>query len=285
MNRTRAVDAALLSVLLLGLLWVSRHIAIGAWGYDALSYWPVDATDPYHHVAWREAGAWVYGPPLVAFRTLTGLVPWEVFLVGWTVLLAGTLLALAPGRAALLFLLPPVALEIYYGNIHLLLAGAIVLGFRWPATWAFVLLTKVTPGVGLAWFVARREWRALGFALGTTAFIAGVSFILAPGLWRDWVGVLLGSAGRETTWLGTLLGPLWLRLPLATAIAFIGGLTGYRWPVAVATMFAVPALWNITPSLLVALIPLVAMDRRDPLPSRWPGRRRVATTAGSPEPA
>lgn len=285
MNRIRALDVLLLATLVVGVLWVSTRVPIGAWGYDALSYWPVDSVDPYHHVAWREAGAWVYAPPLLSFRSLFGLVPWEVFLVGWTAFLAGVLLLLAPGRAALLFLLPPVALEVYYGNVHLLLAAAVVLGFRWPATWAFVLLTKVTPGVGLAWFVARREWRALGIALGTTALISGVSFVLAPHLWRDWVEVLMASSGRETTWLGTLLGPLWLRVMVATAIAFVGGLAGYRWPVAVAVMLAIPALWNITPSVLVALVPLVAMDRRHPLPACWPRWTRLAPTRGSAGPA
>lgn len=280
MTRIRAIDALLLAALVMGVLWVSTRVPIGQWGYDALSYWPVDPVDPYHHVAWREAGAWVYAPPLLSIRSLFGLVPWEVFLVAWTAALAGVLLLLAPGRAALLFLLPPVALEIYYGNVHLLMAAAVVLGFRWPAAWAFVLLTKVTPGVGLAWFVARREWRALGTALGATAVIAGISVVVAPQLWQDWFEVLAASSGRETTWLGSFLGPLWLRVPLAAAIAFVGGLAGYRWPVAVAVMLAVPALWNITPSILVALVPLVAMDRRDPLPSCWTRRLRLVPPAG-----
>ena len=51
-------------------------------------------------------------------------------------------------RVLWLLALPPVALELYHGNIHLWIAAAIVLGFRYPWTWAFVLLTKVTPGVG-----------------------------------------------------------------------------------------------------------------------------------------
>ena len=63
----------------------------------------------------------------------------------------------------------PVLFEFYLGNVHLLLALAIVLGFRWPAAWAFVLLTKITPGIGLLWFAVRREWRSLAIALGATA--------------------------------------------------------------------------------------------------------------------
>ena len=70
-------------------------------------------------------------------------------------------------RSALLVLaFPPVALELYHGNIHLLMAAAIVLGFRYPIGWSFLLLTKVTPGVGLVWFAVRREWRPLIIALG-----------------------------------------------------------------------------------------------------------------------
>ena len=34
------------------------------------------------------------------------------------------------------------------------------------------------------------------------------------------------------------------------------------------------SLWTGSLSILVALIPLVAMDRRDPLPAMWPGRLR-----------
>ena len=67
----------------------------------------------------------------------------------------------------------PVASEINAGNIQLMLALAIVLGFRWPATWAFVVLTKLTPGIGALWFALRRQWRSFGIAVGATLAIAG----------------------------------------------------------------------------------------------------------------
>ncbi len=70
---------------------------------------------------------------------------------------------------------PPVALELYHGNVHLLMAAAIVLGFRYPVGWSFLLLTKVTPGVGLIWFAVRREWRPLLIALGFTGALVAVS--------------------------------------------------------------------------------------------------------------
>jgi len=51
---------------------------------------------------------------------------------------------------AFVLMLVPVFVDLTVGNIHLLLAAAILLGFRWPWTWSFVLLTKITPGIGTA---------------------------------------------------------------------------------------------------------------------------------------
>ena len=67
--------------------------------------------------------------------------------------------------AAVLFI-PFASSEMALGNIHLLLALAIAVGFRSPATWAAVLLTKPTLGVCLLWFLLRGDWRRLGIALG-----------------------------------------------------------------------------------------------------------------------
>jgi hypothetical protein len=69
-------------------------------------------------------------------------------------------------------MLPPIADEITLGNIHAFMGLAVIAGLRWPGFWAFMLLTKVTPGVGLLWFVFRREWRSLAIAIGVTAAIA-----------------------------------------------------------------------------------------------------------------
>ena len=71
------------------------------------------------------------------------------------------LVALAGPATLFALLLPPVAAEINAANINFPMGLAIVAAFRWPALWAFPLLTKVTPGVGVLWFAVRREWRAL----------------------------------------------------------------------------------------------------------------------------
>jgi hypothetical protein len=280
-GRWRPINHGLLlgfGLLLIGLAAVG---SLGYWGWDARAYWAADVAHPYA-MNLGDRGAYLYSP---AFLQVVGpiarLMPLQVFLAAWTLGAIAALGWLGGRWAALLLLVPPVALEIWYGNIQLLMATAVVLGFRWPGSWAFVLLTKVTPGVGLAWFAARRQWRALTIALGTTAAVAGVSFVLAPALWSEWIGLLTDQAGRPALdQPGVLpLGPLWLRVAAAAMIALAGGLLGYRWPVAVATMLAMPVVWVHTPAMLVATIPLVVIDRREPLPPmvrlpRWRIGRR-----------
>ncbi len=122
----------------------------------------------------------------------------------------------------LLGLFPPAILELINGNIHLLLAAAIALGFRYPWTWSFVLLTKITPGIGLVWFGVRREWRQLGIALGATAAIAAVSFAIAPWMWQEWIDLLVAEAGKPAAPKAIPI-PLTLRLPIALAHRDLGG--------------------------------------------------------------
>jgi len=133
-----------------------------------------------------------------------------------------------------------------------------VVGFRWPAVWAFVLLTKVTPGIGLLWFAVRREWRSLGIALGATVLVVAVSAALMPGAWADWLALLVRLAGREGTWAAVPI-PFLVRLPFAVAVVVWGALTDRRWTVPVGGMLALPALWYGSLTMLLAVIAL-----RDP---------------------
>jgi hypothetical protein len=132
---------------------------------------------------------------------------------------------------------------------------------RYPATWAFVLLTKVTPGVGVLWFAARREWRNLAIALGATALIVAVSFALAPSLWSAWFTALTTLQGQAA---GEIPIPLIVRLPIAAAVVWWGAVTDRRWAVPVAAVIATPVLWIGWPAWLVvlfAVLPIVRWDR------------------------
>jgi hypothetical protein len=241
----------------------------------------VDPVRPYAH-AWGDYGAFVYGPPIAQAFAMLGALPWPVFLLGWTGLLLGVYAWMTRRYAVVLLgLVPAVILELLNGNIHLLLAAAIALGFRYPWTWSFVLLTKVTPGVGLLWFAVRREWRSLVIALGATALVAGISFILAPGMWRDWVDLLIAESGQPMSPKAVPI-PLTVRLPVAVLVVVWGARTDRPWTVAVAAWLAIPAMWWYSSVMLLAIIPIrrwyrpphdaqTAPDRTGPHPAVVPG--------------
>lgn len=259
-RRIGTSPALLVTLLVAGLIYAAIR-PLDA--YDAHAYWSMSPANPYADAVAGRTDAFLYSPAWVqAFTPLTHL-PWQLFLAGWTFLLFATLVWLARGWTVLLLLVPAVASEVGSGNIHLLIAAAIVLGFRWPWTWSLVLLTKVTPGIGLLWFAVRREWRNLGIALGATAALAAVSLAFAPDLWRQWIHVLQtngGSNGSSAGWgltSSAILVPLVLRLPLAAAIVAWGAWTDRRWTVPLAAFLALPILWILGFSLLVGMIPLL----------------------------
>jgi hypothetical protein len=253
MNRRRALLHGLTFAGLAFLVFLFAVMAprVGSFGYDAFAYWHVDAADPYRlHIG--ALGSFTYSPAAVLVSAQLGRLPWWQFVWLWEALLIGTVVWLGGRRTLLLLAFPFVALELYHGNIHLLLAAAIVLGFRHPWTWSFVLLTKSTCGVGLLWFVVRREWRPLAIALGTAAALAGISWLVAPDLWAQWVAFLLQSPGG-TPGGPSVPVPLWVRLPIAAALVIWGARTDRRWTVLVGSMIALPVLWFTGFAMLAGL--------------------------------
>ena len=182
-----------------------------------------------------------------------------IYLLGWEL-------------AALSLFLVPVSNEIARGNIHLLLAVAIVVGLRRPAAWAVVLLTKVAPGIGLLWFAFRREWRALAVALGVTAGLVLISFVLVPNLWQAWVTMLLSNTDA-TRPNAVLQIPVLPRLVVAAGLLAIGAAWNKPAIVPVAALLALPAIWVNSLSMLVAVIPLW---RAGPIPRAEPRRAAAA---------
>jgi len=234
-------------------------------GFDAYAYWSLDLAAPYERVA-GELGAFPYTPVAARVLAPAGLLTWPQFWVAWTAILVGTLAWLGWRRALFVLAFPPVALELYHGNVHLLMAAAIALGFRYPAAWAFVLLTKVTPGVGLLWFAARREWRSLGIALGVTAAIGAASLVIDMRLWIDWVTNGLAPVARGVMSQPNIEIPLLVRLPLAAIVVTWGAWTDRRWAVPLAATLALPVLW-LAGFAILAAIPAIGRigrpERRD----------------------
>ena len=234
-----------------------------AWGtgQDARCYWLPSLAAPYLHANWTDPIAYVYSPAFLQLISPLTSLPWQVFVAVWTAILIGAIGWLT-GPRLLVFGVLLAGMELVGGNISLLLAVAIVLGFRWPAAWAFVLLTKVTPGIGLLWFAVRGEWRSLGIALGATLGVIVVSAFFMPAAWGEWFGVLVSVAGRDGTWAAVPI-PFWFRLPIAVALIVWGARTNRRWVVPVASMLALPALWYGGLSMLLAVLPLLESRRRD----------------------
>jgi hypothetical protein len=269
--RDRLPSTPLSGWIVAGAVWLGIVVLarpeMGPWrtGQDAISYWAPRLAAPYAQADWTTVGAYVYSPAFLQLVSPLQHLPWLVFMGVWTaLLLAAVRFLTGPSLFAIGVLLATA--ELIGGNISLLLAVAIVIGFRWPAAWGLVLLTKVTPGVGLLWFAVRREWRSLGIAFGATVAVAVVSYTMMPWAWAEWVSVLTNVAGRNGTWAAVPI-PLLVRLPVAVAIVVWGARTDRRWAVPVASMLALPALWYGGLSMLLAVIVL----QREPWKSAGPG--------------
>ena len=243
------------SLVLIGALvcvnyWLNLSAGLGA-PVDVHAYW-VASPDNLYRYSSSTTDSYNYSP---AFEFVVGWwrgIPFQAFAAIWRAILLILLVYMAGPFTIFALLNVPVASEINAGNIQIPLALAIVAGFRWPATWAFVILTKVTPGVGLLWFLLRREWRLLAIALGATAAIAAASFALMPSAWFDYVRFLTGSPAPS---VAPYYLPLWTRLPFAIAIVAWGALTNRRWTVVVGATIALPVYYITSSAMLVGVLP------------------------------
>jgi hypothetical protein len=229
----------------LAVAWVRSS---DGFAWDARAYYLADYSIGYTSTQF----AYLYSPAFAQVLTPLRALPWTTFLPIWTIIQALAFVILAGPFTLPLLLWEPVLYELDVANVTFLLGLAIVAGFRYPWTWSFVLLTKITPGVGLLWFAFRREWRSLGIALGVTAAIAGVSFALAPGDWFTWFSVLL--VHDPTPGFGP---PLVVRLPVAVALLWWGARADHRWVVPIVALLSLPLLRTTGLVLLVACLPLV----------------------------
>lgn len=224
---------------------------------DAEAYWGLDFDALYVGSRLGDQDAFLYSPVIAWLFAPFSLVPYEVF---YAVLAAANLAALVWllgfEVAALALLLQPISNEVARGNIHLLLALAIVVGFRYSGSWAWVLLTKVTPGIGLLWFAFRREWRSFGVAVLWTGGIVAVSFVIAPDLWLRWFDLLATNAGSTRPSLLEI--PVGPRLAVAAAVLGFGAWRNLPAVVPIAAMLALPAIWVNSLAMLVAVVPLLA---------------------------
>jgi hypothetical protein len=269
----------ILAIVFVGL----RLFAVQPWAdsVDAYAYWTTRDGSFYDASTTGRIGAYLYSPAFAQVLAPLVLLPLAVFTAAWTAINFASVwyLLRRASLPALLFL--PIPFEIISGNVHLLYGVAIVVGFRWPAAWALMFLTKVTPGVGVIWFLVRREWRSLAIAVGATLAIAAVSYVLDPSAWARWVDVLRADASGAGTATFTTVGwylpvPLLPRLVAAVLVAGGAGLTGRRWLLPIAVVLAMPVVWGNSLAVLAACVPLWRGDRTERDRPAGPNRTFVA---------
>lgn len=247
-----------------------RH---GGFGYDAYAYWDVQFPDLYERSFGQlvDPGAFRYSPVIGLLMQPFHALPFWVFMYAWTIAQVVALVLVARRWSLAACAWAGVPASIYEGNVDLFIALAVVLGMRYPAAWAFVLLTKTTAGVGLLWFAVRREWRSLGAALGATALIAAPTAIVWPEAWSTWFALLADNAGNAPNELI----PLAVRLPAAAALTVFAARTNRLWLVGLAVMLAQPHLALRATAVAVAAI---GLWRQSPGP--LPSAHAAATLGG-----
>lgn len=230
-------------------------------GSDALPWYLSALPDPYRFTDYSAGYGFWFTPPIAFAMYPLQLLPWPVFAAAWVAISLACLYYLVGHWAIVALALPPVFAEVHQGNINLLLPAASLLMLRWPAIGSLLLLTKLTPGVALIWFLVRGEWRNLALAIGATIAIAGATFAIAPALWFDWFESLAANVGTEGAASYSIQIPLVVRALAAAILVAWGGRTGRRWTLPLAVVLAAPTLWFSVLAGMVGVVRGVALDK------------------------
>jgi hypothetical protein len=221
-------------------------------------------------------------PPVLAqvLAPIAAVLPSEAFSIAWTALLLVCIWFLG-GRAVLgglaLIAFLPVAVELWFRNIHLVLAVMVVLGLRrWPALFAVGASIKLAPGLGIVYLAARGRWRDAGLATAVGIGILVVSVALAPDAWRQFIEIISARGVGETN--GFLAVPYFVRAAVGVVLAVVAGRIrpAYGEPLlVVAITVALPTLWFTALSMLAAIAGLLTFR---------PAIAALAASTASPAP-
>lgn len=221
--------------------------------------------------------AYFYPPPLAqVLAPLTAVVPDAMYVAAWTALLVICLWWIAgrqPLVALALIAFIPVAVELWYRNVHLVLVVLIVLGLRRSPAWlAVAAAIKGAPALGLVYFLVARRYRD-ALVMGATGLIMLiVSVVISPDAWRQFLDVVVADAAGVGASILPI--PFAARAVAALAVVVAAGLvarrgsstTGARTITSdprvgealfvVALILANPTLWATSLSMLIAIVPL-----------------------------
>jgi alpha-1,2-mannosyltransferase len=246
-------------------------VAVNRWSSpsDEHAYWLaarrlVDGLPLYDPAATSITPFAYWYPPIVAQALVPAalVLPELAFTAIWTVLMVGCLFWLA-GRNVLVALalvaFPPVAVEFWFRNVHLVLAVLIVLAIRHrPVLFAAAAAIKIAPGLGIVYLLAAGRWRAAILAAAAGAVALAGSVLLSPDAWRQFIDILASRGPGDVS--GFLPIPYVLRALAGLGLAILAGRLRPRLGeplLVVAIVVALPTLWTTALSTLVAIVPLI----------------------------
>ena len=207
--------------------------------------------------------AYWYPPPLAQLAApVSAVLSSAQFSWAWTGLLLACLLWLGRGRplvALALIAFVPVAVELWFLNVHLVLAAIVALAIlRWPWLFAVGAIIKVAPGLGIVYLLVRRRWRDATIAVAVGLLVVVISAILDPGAWAGFVDTMRGRGPGDVSGLVPI--PYWIRVAAGLALTVVAGRSRARVGeplLVVAIVVASPTLWFDALSMLVAIVPVV----------------------------
>ena len=251
----------------------------GIVAWDAAVYWHALADPrPYAESQVGILGSYLYSPAFLALLAPASILGWHAFLFLWTAVLALAGLWLLDRAASRIGRVPWLVAaafaisDLWAGNVHLLLAVAVVLALDGASGWAVSLLTKVTPAVGLAWHVVRREWAALAGAIVTLGAVVALSALVDGPLWLGWLDMLMNQQQP----VGFAL-PIPLPPRVAAALLLVAWAAAGRrpWIVPLACWLALPAIWPTSVAMLLGSAALVEERAPGTEADDWVSRLRT----------
>ena len=187
-------------------------VAVNRWGIpsDEYAYWSAAqrlvAGDPLYFPELPVGTPYIYlyPPPLAqVLAPFTLFVSDAAFMWAWTAMLLGCLWLLGLRRVLLALALVaylPVAVELWYRNVHLVLAVLMVLALRRNALfWIPAAAIKITPVLGLVYLLARGRIREAVLVGSVGVGVLVVSVLITPSAWvqfMELVGVPARNRGQ-----------------------------------------------------------------------------------------
>jgi hypothetical protein len=234
--RRAARTGVLIGLWVAGVAMVAYMVIGGArFGLDSHAYWRALQVEHPYGLEPHEADAYLYSPLFVQVLRPVGLLPWPAFCALWATLQAVAVLwLLGPlgwrWRIPLLMLCVP---EFILGNVHALMAVSLVIGFLRPGFWSFLALSKIAPAAPPAvWLAVRGEWKRLFTFLAWTSVLVGLSVLVSPSLWAEWIAFLTRPHEIDAMMVGSFI--------LGLGLAVLAARRGWVWALPVSVLLTVP---------------------------------------------